>query len=97
MRQKCFAFLCEVDFPVYPVKKGNPQLAFHGFDLSGNGSLMVNVIRNTLLLKIDEWKWVKSRMTMAAITALLALVTAVTWAGPLSLLPFISVGVTTAG
>lgn len=64
---------------------------------TGALSLMVNVIRNTLLLKIDEWKWVKSRLTMAAIITLLALVTALTWAGPLSILPFISVGVTTIG
>jgi hypothetical protein len=64
---------------------------------TGALSLMVNVIRNLLLLKIEEWKWVKSKLTMVAIIALLVLVTAITWAGPLSILPLISVGVTTIG
>ena len=64
---------------------------------TGALSLIVNVIRNLLLLKIDEWKWVKSKVTMAVIIALLVLVTALTWTGPLSILPFISVGVTTIG
>ena len=64
---------------------------------TGALSLMINIVRNVLLLKVHDWKWVKSKVTMAVIIALLVLVTALTWAGPLSILPFISVGVTTIG
>ena len=65
--------------------------------LSGALSLVVNIIRNLLLVKVNEWKWVKSKWTLAAIIAILAAITAYTWAGPMSLLPFISVAVTSIG
>ena len=64
---------------------------------TGALSLLVNVVRNILLLKVKDWQWVKSRYTLAAILVALVAITAFTWAGPLSLLPFISVGVTTIG
>jgi len=60
-------------------------------------SLLVNILRNILLLKINDWKWVKSRWTLAAVIALLTAVTAYTWNGALSLLPFVSVAVTSIG
>jgi len=64
---------------------------------TGAVSLLVNILRNILLLKINDWKWVKSRWTLAAVIALLTAVTAYTWNGALSLLPFVSVAVTSIG
>ena len=54
---------------------------------TGAVSLLVNILRNILLLKINDWKWVKSRWTLTAVIALLTAVTAYTWSGALSLLP----------
>lgn len=64
---------------------------------TGAVSLLVNILRNILLLKINDWKWVKSRWTLTAVIALLTAVTAYTWNGALSLLPFVSVAVTSIG
>ena len=65
--------------------------------LSGALSLVVNIIRNLLLIKVNDWKWVKSKWTLATIIAILAAITVYTWAGPMSILPFISVAVTSIG
>ena len=64
---------------------------------TGALSLIVNVLRNLLLLKINDWKWVKSKVTLSAILVLLTAVTVYTWAGWLSLLPLLSVGITSIG
>ena len=64
---------------------------------TGALSLMINVLRNVLLLKINDWKWVKSKITLSVILCLLVAVTAYTWAGWLSILPLLSVGVTSIG
>ena len=64
---------------------------------TGALSLIVNVLRNLLLLKINDWPWVKSKLTLSAIIALLVAITVYTWAGPLSLLPFFSVAITSIG
>ena len=64
---------------------------------TGALSLIVNVLRNLLLLKISDWKWVKSKITLSAILVLLTTVTVYTWAGWLSLLPLLSVGITSIG
>ena len=48
---------------------------------TGALSLMVNVLRNFLLLKIGKWKWVESKKTLGAVLILLAGVTVYTWAG----------------
>ena len=64
---------------------------------TGALSLVINIARNVLLLKAQDWPWVKSRLTLAAILLLLALMTVFTWAGWISLLPFASVAVTTVG
>ncbi len=64
---------------------------------TGAISLSVNIIRNILLLKIDSWKWVKNRSTLAGIIVILVFVTIYTWDGPLSLLPFLMVSVTSIG
>lgn len=65
--------------------------------LSGALSLVVNIIRNLLLIKVNDWKWVKSKWTLATIITILAAITVYTWAGPMSILPFISVAVTSIG
>jgi len=64
---------------------------------TGAISLIVNIIRNVLLLKSNVWKWAKSKSTLYIILLLLTLMTAYTWAGWISLLPFVSVAVTTIG
>ena len=64
---------------------------------TGALSLLVNILRNTLLLKAEKWAWVRSNITLAAIIALLILITACTWAGWISLLPFFSVAITSIG
>ena len=65
--------------------------------ITGAASLIVNILRNQLLLKIKDWKWVSSKATMLAITAMLAVITIFTWDGIISLLPFASVTATTIG
>lgn len=64
---------------------------------TGAISLIINIIRNVLLLKANVWKWAKSKVTLYIILLLLTLMTAYTWAGWISLLPFASVAVTTIG
>ena len=64
---------------------------------TGAISLLVNILRNLLLLKSDDWKWARSRGTLALILLMLGVMTALTWAGWISLLPFLSVAVTSVG
>ena len=64
---------------------------------SGALGLLVNIARNLLLLKAKDWKWVRSRATLLSIILLLLVMTVYTWAGWISLLPFISVTVTCIG
>ena len=63
----------------------------------GAVGLAVNILRNLLLLKVKEWPWVKSKITLSALLALLIWTTALTWDGWISLLPFISISVTCVG
>ena len=39
---------------------------------TGAIGLIVNIVRNLLLLKADSWKWAKSKVTMAVIILLFA-------------------------
>ncbi|MBQ6361670.1 MAG: YgjV family protein [Lachnospiraceae bacterium] len=64
---------------------------------TGALSLIINVARNVLLLKSDKWKWAGSRAALIVILLLLTGMTAFTWAGPRSLLPFLSVAITSIG
>lgn len=64
---------------------------------TGALSLLINILRNILLLKVNVWTWVKSKKIMIGILVLLAAFTIWTWDGWISLLPFASVGVTTVG
>ena len=64
---------------------------------TGAIGLLINILRNLLLLKINDWQWVKSKLTLSAILVLLLAMTIYTWAGWISLLPLASVGITTIG
>ena len=64
---------------------------------TGAIGLVINIARNVILLKANVWKWAKRRATLYVILLLLAVMTAFTWAGWISLLPFASVAVTTVG
>lgn len=64
---------------------------------TGAVSLIINIIRNLLLVKRKDWKWVDRKATMLVILALLTAMTIYTWDGVISLLPFIAVSVTTIG
>lgn len=64
---------------------------------TGAISLIVNIARNLLLVKSNDWKWVKSQVTLAAIIVPLLVMTICTWAGWISILPFVSVAVTSIG
>lgn len=64
---------------------------------TGALSLMINILRNALLLRANVWTWVRSKKTMMGILVLLTAFTIWTWNGWISLLPLASVGVTTVG
>ena len=64
---------------------------------NGALSLLINILRNVLLLKANVWRWVRSKKTMLGIIALLIIFMIWTWNGWTSLLPLVSVGVTTVG
>lgn len=64
---------------------------------TGALGLAVNILRNLLLLKVNDWPWVKSKVTVGTIIVLLMGITIFTWDGWISLLPFISVSVTCIG
>ena len=64
---------------------------------TGAIGLLINILRNLLLLKVNDWQWVKSKLTLSAILVLLLAMTVYTWAGWISLLPLASVGITTIG
>lgn len=64
---------------------------------TGALGLAVNILRNLLLLKVNDWPWVRSKATLGVIIILLVGITIFTWDGWISLLPFISVSVTCIG
>ena len=47
---------------------------------TGAVSLIINIIRNLLLVKRNDWKWVDRKSTMLVILALLTAMTVYTWA-----------------
>lgn len=64
---------------------------------TGALSLIINIARNLLLLKAKSWRWAGGRAALAVILALLLAMTGYTWAGWISLLPFVSAAVTSIG
>ena len=65
--------------------------------LSGSATLIINMLRNAVLLKYNDWKWVRSKSTLAVFIAALGISAIFTWSGPASLLPVIGVSVSTIG
>ena len=61
--------------------------------LSGCGSLAICTARNLLLFKAGDWPWVKSKVTLGVVLTALLAVLILTWAGPISLLAFVGVAV----
>lgn len=64
---------------------------------TGALGLLVNIARNVLLLKANDWPWVRSRTTLLAVITVLLVMTVWTWDGWISLLPCVSVSVTCVG
>ena len=56
---------------------------------SGCLSLAVNILRNGLMMRYDDWKWVRWKGFPLLITVLFTAVLIYTWNGPISLLPYI--------
>ena len=51
---------------------------------TGAIGLIVNIIRNVLLLKSNVWKWARSKITLYFILLVLIIMTVYTWAGWIS-------------
>ena len=64
---------------------------------TGALSLIINALSHMLLIKIDDWPWVRSKVTLGVIIALLVVVSIFTWDGWISLLPLASVTATRIG
>ena len=69
------------------------------FLLLGATTGAVNLIgimaRNALLMKYRDWAWVRSRWTEAAFLCLFTVAFALSWQGPISLLPYAAMVSTT--
>lgn len=64
---------------------------------SGMVSLLAIMARNALLIKVRDWPWVRSQKTLAAFLVICIGCVALTWQGPVSLLPLLAmVGTTVA-
>ena len=55
---------------------------------SGCLSLAVNILRNALMMKYNDWKWVQKKWCPVLIALLFTGVLLLTWNGPVSLLAF---------
>ncbi|MBQ2699481.1 MAG: YgjV family protein [Firmicutes bacterium] len=64
---------------------------------SGCLSLALNIVRSLLLLRYNEWRWVRSKAVPLLLVIAFALVLRFTWAGPVSLLAFVASAVSTVG
>ena len=64
---------------------------------SGAAGLLINILRNVLLLMAPKWKWVRTKLTLVVILVMITGMTIATWNGLISLLPALSVGITTIG
>lgn len=57
---------------------------------SGCLNLIVAIIRNLMLSKINEWKWVQWKGWVPVFSAVCVVILVFTWQGPLSILPFLA-------
>lgn len=63
----------------------------------GSLGLLITILRNFLLSRIEAWPWVKSKMVAAGIIVLSTAATLCTWDGWLNLLPWLAVTGSTIG
>ena len=63
--------------------------------LTGCLSLMLVIVRNLLLMRYQEWAWVRWKGWVAIFSAFCIAILIFTWNGPLSILPYIAVQVGT--
>ncbi len=64
---------------------------------SGCFSLAVNILRGTLLMKYNDWPWVRLKGLAFALCGVYGAILLLTWAGPVSLLAFAASAVSTLG
>jgi len=62
---------------------------------SGAMNLVGIIVRNGLLMKYRDWKWVRSKWTVVIFLIFFTAAFVMTWQGPISLLPFAAVVGTT--
>ncbi len=55
---------------------------------SGCFSLAVNILRNALMMKYNDWNWVRNKWCPAGIALMFTGVLILTWNGPVSLLAY---------
>ena len=55
---------------------------------SGAMNLVGIIVRNGLLMKYRDWKWVRSKWTVVIFLIFFTAAFVMTWQGPISLLPF---------
>lgn len=65
--------------------------------IGGCASQLYIIVRNMLLSKYNQWSWVRWKGWVVIFVAGAAVMTALTWDGPVSILPFITVSVGTIG
>lgn len=64
---------------------------------SGCLSLAVNILRGMLLMKYNDWAWVRWKGMAVILCGVYGAILLLTWAGPLSLLAFAASAVSTMG
>ena len=64
---------------------------------SGYLSLALNILRGALLMKYNDWPWVRRKALAVLFCGAFGAIIALTWAGPISLLAFTASAVSTLG
>ena len=63
--------------------------------LSGCLSLLLVIVRNMMLMKYQEWAWVRWKGWIAIYSVFCVAILIITWNGPISILPYLAVQVGT--
>lgn len=58
--------------------------------ISGCLSLAVNILRNAMMIRYNDWKWVRWKGWTVVISLMFLGILLLTWHGPVSLLPFVA-------
>lgn len=64
---------------------------------SGVLSQIFIIVRNMMLSKYNQWSWVRNKVWVVFFVALAALLTVITWDGPVSIFPMIAMTAGTIG